>query len=45
MHIKKVGLDIEAGKFSHTKEVHKLMKVEGSIGNLCNAEISALMSK
>ena len=40
---KKVGLDIEAGKFSHTKEVHHTH--EGSIGNLCNAEISALMQQ
>ena len=40
---KKVGLDIEAGKFSHDKEVHHTH--EGSIGNLCNAEISALMQQ
>ena len=40
---KKVGLDIEAGKFSHGKEVHHTH--EGSIGNLCNAEISALMQQ
>ena len=40
---KKVGLDIEAGKFSHGKEVHHTH--EGSIGNLCNAEISELMQQ
>jgi argininosuccinate lyase len=40
---KKVGLDIEAGKFSHNKEVHHTH--EGSIGNLCNTEIAALMDR
>ena len=40
---KKVGLDIEAGNFSHSKEVHHTH--EGSIGNLCNDEVSALMQK
>ncbi len=40
---KKVGLDIEAGNFSPTKEVHHTH--EGSIGNLCNDEIIALMQK
>ncbi len=40
---KKVGLDIEAGKFAHNKEVHHTH--EGSIGNLCNDEISALMQQ
>ena len=40
---KKVGLDIEAGNFSHTKEVGHTH--EGSIGNLCNTEISALMQQ
>ena len=40
---KKVGLDIEAGNFSHSKQVHHTH--EGSIGNLCNDEISALMQK
>ena len=40
---KKVGLDIEAGNFSHSKEVHHTH--EGSIGNLCNDEVSALMRK
>lgn len=38
---KKVGLDIEAGKFTHQKSVHHTH--EGSIGNLCNEEISLLM--
>ena len=36
---KKVGLDIEAGKFTHTKEVHHTHA--GSIGNLCNDRIAA----
>ena len=40
---KKVGLDIEAGKFTHDKQVHHTH--EGSIGNLCNDEISALMQQ
>jgi argininosuccinate lyase len=40
---KKVGLDIEAGNFSPTKEVHHTH--EGSIGNLCNDEIAVLMQK
>ena len=38
---KKVGLDIEAGTFTPNKEVHHTH--EGSIGNLCNEEIAALM--
>jgi argininosuccinate lyase len=38
---KKVGLDIEAGKFAHDKQVHHTH--EGSIGNLCNDRIAALM--
>lgn len=38
---KKVGLDIEAGKFTHNKKVNHTH--EGSIGNLCNDEISLLM--
>ncbi|KAA6313170.1 Argininosuccinate lyase, partial [termite gut metagenome] len=38
---KKVGLDIEAGNFSHDKQVHHTH--EGSIGNLCNKEITAYM--
>ena len=40
---KKVGLDIEAGKFTHDKKVHHTH--EGSIGNLCNTEISLLMQQ
>lgn len=40
---KKVGLDIEAGNFTHNKEVHHTH--EGSIGNLCNDEIEILMQK
>ena len=38
---KKVGLDIEAGNFTPCKEIHHTH--EGSIGNLCNKEICALM--
>ncbi len=38
---KKVGLDIEAGKFTHEKTVEHTH--EGSIGNLCNDKISLLM--
>lgn len=38
---KKVGLDIEAGNFSHDKQVRHTH--EGSIGNLCNDKITALM--
>ena len=40
---KKVGLDIEAGKFSHSKQVHHTH--EGSIGNLCNDRIVKLMDQ
>ena len=40
---KKVGLDIEAGKFNAVKEVHHTH--EGSIGNLCNDRIKALYDK
>jgi argininosuccinate lyase len=40
---KKVGLDIEAGKFTHSKEVHHTH--EGSIGNLCNDRINLLMQE
>jgi len=40
---KKVGLDIEAGTFRPRKEVHHTH--EGSIGNLCNKEIAALMDE
>ena len=38
---KKVGLDIEAGSFIPCKEIRHTH--EGSIGNLCNNEIAALM--
>lgn len=38
---KKVGLDIEAGNFKPNKEVNHTH--EGSIGNLCNDQIEALM--
>ncbi len=38
---KKVGLDIEAGKFTPRKEVHHTH--EGSIGNLSNDKINLLM--
>ena len=38
---KQVGLNIEAGKFTPVKEVHHTH--EGSIGNLCNDQISVLM--
>ena len=40
---KKVGLDIEAGKFTHNKQVNHTH--EGSIGNLCNKQITALMQQ
>ena len=40
---KKVGLDIEAGKFTHDKKVHHTH--EGSIGNLCNDRIESLMQQ
>ena len=38
---KKVGLDIEAGHFTPNKDLHHTH--EGSIGNLCNDKIQALM--
>ena len=38
---KKVGLDIEAGKFTPNKDIRHTH--EGSIGNLCNEEIARLM--
>ena len=40
---KKVGLGIEAGRFTPVKAVHHTH--EGSIGNLCTAEIRALMDR
>jgi argininosuccinate lyase len=39
---KKVGLDIEAGRFTPCKDIHHTH--EGSIGNLCNDRIEALMA-
>ena len=38
---KKVGLDIEAHQFTPNREIHHTH--EGSIGNLCNDRIAALM--
>lgn len=38
---KKVGLDIETGRFTPDKNIHHTH--EGSIGNLCNDRIEALM--
>ena len=38
---KKVGLDIEAGNFTPDKHIHHTHA--GSIGNLCNDKIQALM--
>ncbi|MBR6285914.1 MAG: argininosuccinate lyase [Bacteroidaceae bacterium] len=38
---KKVGLDIQAGRFTPDKNIHHTH--EGSIGNLCNDRIEALM--
>ena len=40
---KKVGLDIEAGKFEPVREVHHTHA--GSIGNLCNDKITELFNK
>ncbi len=40
---KKVGLEIEAGKFVANKNIHHTH--EGSIGNLCNDKIQALMEQ
>ena len=40
---KKVGLDIEAGTFQADKHIHHTH--EGSIGNLCNPQIEALMQQ
>jgi argininosuccinate lyase len=40
---KKVGLDIEAGKFSYTTDIHHTH--EGSIGNLNTKEIAGMMKK
>ena len=40
---KKVGLDIEAGEFKACHDIHHTH--EGSIGNLCNDQIQALMEQ
>ena len=40
---KKVGLDIEAGTFQASHDIHHTH--EGSIGNLCNDHIEALMQQ
>ena len=40
---KKVGLDIEAGTFKASHDIHHTH--EGSIGNLCNDKIQALMEQ
>ena len=40
---KKVGLDIEAGRFTPDKNIHHTH--EGSIGNLCNEQIRQLMQQ
>ncbi len=40
---KKIGLDIEAGKFTYSTEVNHTH--EGSIGNLCNDKIEAMMQQ
>ena len=40
---KKVGLDIEAGQFKANHDIHHTH--EGSIGNLCNDHIQALMQQ
>ncbi len=41
---KKVGTDIEEGKFSHTHTDTPDHTHQGSIGNLCNAEIQQMMN-
>ena len=40
---KKVGLDIEAGTFKANRQIHHTH--EGSIGNLCNEQITKLMEQ
>ena len=40
---KKVGMDIESGKFNYDINIHHTH--EGSIGNLCTAEIKGQMQK
>jgi argininosuccinate lyase len=40
---KKVGVEIEEGNFNHSKTVNHTH--EGSIGNLCTAEIKRMMDE
>ena len=40
---KKVGLDIEAGNFTASHEIHHTH--EGSVGNLCNDKIEKMMAE
>ena len=40
---RRVGLDIEAGRFTHSGQLHHTH--EGSLGNLCNDRITALMQQ
>ena len=40
---KKVGLEIESGQFNADKNIHHTH--EGSMGNLCNDKIEALMNQ
>lgn len=40
---KQVGMAIEEGRFTHTNEVNHVH--EGSIGNLCNDQIAAMMQQ
>jgi len=40
---KKVGLDIEKGDFTYSTDIHHTH--EGSIGNLCNDKIAAMMQQ
>ena len=40
---KKIGMDIEAGNFSY--DTHLAHTHEGSIGNLHNAEVAAMMER
>lgn len=40
---KKVGMEIEEGKFNHNKDINHTH--EGSIGNLCNDQIRAMFEK
>jgi argininosuccinate lyase len=40
---KKVGMDIENGNFTYTTDINHTH--EGSIGNLCNEKIAAMMER